>query len=366
MLPVGGPYGDDGRWALGSRDIRFDHHAVADHDRDVSVLLSFTITMPDTPTAITSDMENPPYTAGMIRREWRNSNGYRIARLCGALAVSAVLVSTLQAHFVRVTTSLDFAAATIPTPAHVVIVVEENRDPDDVIGNKSAPYINTLAANGANMTQSFAEAHPSEPNYLALFAGNAFGLILDVCPFNGGNTPNLASELLAAGRTFTGFAEDLPAVGSAVCTSGKYDRKHAPWVNFSNVPGSDSVPFSAFPAPSNYASLPTVSFVIPNIDNDMHNGSVAQGDSWLLQHLSSYAEWAKANNSLLVVTWDESNDLLAPNRIPMIFYGAHVKAGTYDERINHYNLLSTLEQMYELPKTAQAANASAIANIWDN
>jgi acid phosphatase len=256
------------------------------------------------------------------------------------------------------------AAATIPTPAHIVIVMEENHDPDDIIGNKSAPYINTLAANGASMTQSFAETHPSEPNYLALFAGNTFGLLLDLCPFNGGDAPNLASELLAAGQTFTGFAEDLPAVGWTVCTSGKYDRKHAPWVNFSNVPGSDSVPFSAFPAPSNYASLPTLSFVIPNIDNDMHSGSVAQADNWLQQHLSSYAEWAKANNSLLVVTWDESDDYIVPNRIPMIIYGANVKPGTYADRINHYNLLSTLEQMYGLPKTGQATKAPAISDIW--
>lgn len=284
--------------------------------------------------------------------------------MCGALAVCALLVSFPPARFIGVTKPVDFAAATIPTFAHVVIVVEENRDNDDIIGNKSAPYINALAADGANMTQSFAETHPSEPNYLALFAGKTFGLILDICPFNAGNAPNLASELLAAGRTFTGFAEDLPAVGSTVCTSGKYARKHAPWVNFSNVPGSDSVPFSAFPAPSNYASLPTLSFVIPNIDNDMHSGSVAQGDSWLQQHLSSYAEWAKANNSLLIVTWDESDDYLAANRIPMIFYGAHVNTGTYGERINHYNVLSTLEQMYGLPKTGGAANAAAITEIW--
>jgi acid phosphatase len=233
---------------------------------------------------------------------------------------------------------VDFAAATIPAFAHVVIVMEENKDPNAVIGNKFAPYINALAANGAYMAQSFAETHPSEPNYLALFAGNTFGLHTDDCPVNEGTVPNLASELLASGGTFTGFAEGLPAVGSTVCTSGLYVRKHAPWVDFSNVPGSDSVPFSAFPAPPNYGSLPTVSFVTPNILDDMHSGSIAQGDRWLQEHLSSYAEWAKANNSLLIVTWDESNVSFGPNRIPMILYGANVKPGTYNEQIDHYNL----------------------------
>ena len=74
---------------------------------------------------------------------------------------------------------VELAAAALPQPAHVVIVVEENRAATNIIGNKSAPFINALAAGGANMVQSFAEAHPSEPNYLALFAGTTLGVIKD-------------------------------------------------------------------------------------------------------------------------------------------------------------------------------------------
>jgi acid phosphatase len=254
------------------------------------------------------------------------------------------------------------AAAAMPQPAHVVIVVEENRSEGRIIGSKSTPFINALAANGANMAQSFAETHPSEPNYLALFAGNTFGVTSDACPINGGNAPNLASELLAAGYTFIGYAEGLPAVGSPACSAGKYARKHVPWANFTNVPPANSLPFSAFPM-GNYANLPTVSFVIPNNDDNMHDGSVAQGDAWLSRELSGYANWAVANNSLLIVTWDEDDD--GPrNQIPTVIYGAHVQPGTYNEQISHYNVLSTVEQMYGLPKTGNAANAPAIATIW--
>jgi acid phosphatase len=252
------------------------------------------------------------------------------------------------------------AAGVLPTPSHVVIVVEENRG--NIIGNKSAPFINALAAGGALMTQSFAEAHPSEPNYLALFAGDTFGLTKDSCPVNAGAAPNLASELLSAGYTFVGYAEDLPAVGSPVCSAGKYARKHVPWANFTNVPPANSVPFSAFPM-GNYANLPTVSFVIPNNDNNMHDGSVAAGDAWLNRQLVGYANWARANNSLLILTWDEDDD--GPrNQIPTVIYGAHVQPGSYSEPITHYNVLSTLEQMYGLPKTGKAATASPIASIW--
>jgi phosphatidylinositol-3-phosphatase len=277
--------------------------------------------------------------------------------LFGVLLLSAVLVVSPSAPRVAL------KAATLPTLAHVVIVIEENRSQATIIGSKSTPFINALAANGAMMAQSFAETHPSEPNYLALFAGSTFGVTKDVCPVSGGNVANLASELLAAGYTFAGYAEDLPAVGSTVCSAGKYARKHVPWANFTNVPPANSVPFSAFPAPGNYASLPTVSFVIPNNDDNMHDGSIAAGDAWLNRELSGYANWAVANNSLLVVTWDEDENT-PRNQIPTVFYGAHVRPGTYNEQISHYNVLSTLEQMYGLPKTGYAANAPAIADIW--
>ena len=272
-----------------------------------------------------------------------------------------LVVTTVAALCVPVPVAT--AASSIPTPAHVVIVVEENHSSADVIGNKSAPFMNQLAAGGALMTQSYAETHPSEPNYLALFSGSTFGLTSDACPVDAGAASNLASELLAAGSTFAGFSEDLPAVGSAVCSAGKYARKHVPWVNFTNVPGENSLPFSAFTARSDYAGLPTVSFVIPNLDNDMHDGTIAQADTWLASNLAGYANWAATNNSLLIVTWDE-DDNGPTNQIPTMIYGANVKPGQYSEVINHYNVLSTLEQMYGLPKTGLAANAPAISSIW--
>jgi phosphatidylinositol-3-phosphatase len=301
----------------------------------------------------------------MRRRPWRNGKRYRAVSLFGVLAISTVLMSWPSAHRGHEPGPVEFKAAAVPTPAHIVVVVEENRSQANIIGNKSAPYINQLAAGGAMMAQSFAEVHPSEPNYYALFAGNT--LVKDnVCPVNAGNTPNLGSQLLAAGYTFVGYAESLPAPGSAECKAGKYARKHVPWVSFSNIPASYSLPFSAFPAPGNpqsYASLPTVAFVTPNLDNDMHDGSIAAGDTWLYQNLSQYAEWAKANNSLLILTWDE-DDNTSRNQIPTVIYGANVRPGTYNEPISHYNVLSTLEQMYGLPKLGYATRAPAIIDIW--
>ncbi len=261
-----------------------------------------------------------------------------------------------------VTPGCAHAAPQLPAYSHVVIVVEENHTAASVLGNTAAPFINSLAAGGALMTQSYAVAHPSQPNYLALFAGDTFGVNSDKCPLNLGGAPNLASGLLAAGHSFGGFSEGLPAEGSPVCTAGGYARKHAPWVDFTNVPASASKPMGAF---TGDGSLPTVSFVVPNLEDDMHDGTIAGADTWLASRIGGYAQWARANNSLLIVTWDEDDDR-ADNHIATIFYGAAVRPGTYDAPINHYSVLSTVQEIYGLPKTGQAAAAPPVTGIWDS
>ena len=255
------------------------------------------------------------------------------------------------------------AAGSVPTPDHVVVAVMENHAYGQIIGSSSAPYLNSLKSGGAVLTASYAITHPSQPNYFTLFSGATQGITDDGCYTPGfSSAPNLASELAAAGKSWASYNETLPSQGSTTCSSGKYARKHVPWANFTNVPPADSLPFSAFPM-GNYAALPTVSFVIPNNDDNMHDGSIPQADAWLNSQLSGYANWAVANNSLLIVTWDE-DDGGPRNQIPTVIYGGHVKPGNYAEQISHYNVLSTLEQMYGLPKTGYAANAPAITDVW--
>ncbi len=249
---------------------------------------------------------------------------------------------------------------TIPTPAHVIVVMEENHSYLEIIGSSEAPYINSLAAQGALFTQSFAIGHPSQPNYLAFFSGSTQGITDDSCPHTF-STSSLESGLLAAGKTFTGYSEGLPKAGSQVCTSGEYARKHVPWTDFSKDKSSDNQPFTSFP--SDFTKLPLVSFVIPNLLDDMHDGTIQQGDTWLQTNLSAYVNWAQTNNSLLIVTWDE-DDGSENNQVPTIFVGESVNPGRYSEKINHYNLLRTIEDMYGLPHLGKAARAKPITDVW--
>ncbi len=312
---------------------------------------------------------------------------------------------------------------TLPVYDHIVIVVEENKDFEEIFGGKfDAPYLKELAAEGASIGHMFGEEHPSQGNYFWLFSGSNqnVGFRDEVPSVN--NHPNypfkassLGEQLIKKGRSFKGYAESLPAIGSQVdfdppnCNGDScvYGRKHVPWISFANVPNgttidtSSNLRFKDFP--SDYTKLPTVAFVIPNLNHDMHNRQAAEsipaGDAWLRQNLDRYYQWAKTHNSLLIVTFDENDDkdqyhgltnpLVSPsptyppvdehnqhlldlqNRILTIFAGAHIKPGlkpdAYGEGkgITHVNILRTIEAMYGLPKSGVQQPNAAGAGIGD-
>lgn len=298
-----------------------------------------------------------------------------------------------------------------PAPKHIVIIVEENRTLAEIVGDKRLSTIHALAAAGTLFTNSHGVAHPSLPNYFALFAGktNSDG---DDCsdkpidalgdlPVNAGMTarmPTLASELIAAHKTFTGFAESLPAQGYVGCFGrggpffGLYYKRHTPWAFFTKAghPGEvkkdtshyllDDVlsqPFSAFPKPGRYDDLPTVAFVVPNVKNDMHGsalGDTEEGleedaDLWLAHNMKPLVSWASdpKNATLIILTWDESDRHGGEpdtNQIPTIFAGSMVKQGDDAETITHYNVLATIEHFYGLAPLTKNDNVNPVSQCW--
>jgi hypothetical protein len=260
------------------------------------------------------------------------------------------------------------AALALPVYDHIVIVIEENEAPEAILGSADAPYINALAAGGASFSGMYAVTHPSQPNYLHLFSGENQGVTGDGPISTVFTTPNLGAELLSAGKTFAGYFEDLPAAGSTIQTSGMYSRRHNPIVDWqSSNPGPNqygpmhNLPLTSFP--SDFNQLPTVSFVVPNVYNDMHDGPISNGDEWLRTHIGSYADWAKTHNSLLVLTWDE-DDFLGRNRIVTIFSGQGVKVGEPAATWTHHNLLRTIEEMYGTAHAGAAKNVRPIVGAF--
>lgn len=277
-------------------------------------------------------------------------------------AVAAIGLATALAvsHQDTPAAAVEPAAAAVPGFDHIVLVMFENKDYKEISGSSKAPYFNQLAAQGAKFTKAYGTTHPSQPNYIAQFAGSTHGVDSNKCQ-DLGNKENLASQLAGIGKKFVGYAESMPSDGYTGCTKGKYARKHNSWVSFGNVPSSANKRFSSFP--SDFTKLPDVAFVTPDLCSDMHDCPVDTGDKWLKKNLDAYAQWAKTHNSLLIVNFDEDSGT-SVNQIFTTFVGAHVKPGSYSESINHYSILRTIEAAFGLPGIGNAANKPPITNVW--
>ncbi|HYS34333.1 MAG TPA: alkaline phosphatase family protein, partial [Pseudonocardiaceae bacterium] len=275
--------------------------------------------------------------------------------LAGSVARRVGILVGAVALGLGVLASAGSAATTPPKFDHIVIVMEENHSFNEIIGSSSAPYINSLApAQGALFTSSFAVAHPSQPNYVALFSGSTQGLTSDSCPHTF-SANNVGNELRTAGLSYTSFSETMPADGSTVCTSGNYARKHNPSVNFSDLPATTNLRFTHFPTTAaGFAALPTVSFVDPNLQDDMHDGTIAQGDSWLASNLPVIfnSREYRDGSTAVFLTWDEGEGGKATQcatnttdvgcHVVTIVISPSTKPGTKSGALfNHYSLLGT-------------------------
>ncbi len=250
-------------------------------------------------------------------------------------------------------------------PSHIILLWLENKDFDSIIGNKNAPFINSLVKKGTLFTNSHANTHPSYPNYVDFFAGAPNGVKDDDCINSDTlSTPNLYTILKAVGKTFAWYSEDLPTTGSKVCTHEYYVAKHNPTTIFHNVPGNVNKRFADLP--TNYSHLENVICISPNIVNDMHSASIQQGDLWVKEHLARLINWCTTHNSIFVIYFDESGTD-PDNRIPVIAIGQQVKANYQINTIyDHFSWTKIVSAMFAAPDnwTDNLANAKLITGCW--
>ena len=264
-------------------------------------------------------------------------------------------------------------AADLPPHNHVVVVVMENKSYDQV---RFQPYTASLIASGASFTSSFGVTHPSQPNYIALWAASTLGVTNNNCPAPGAPfaVENLGHACEAAGRSWRAYCENLPSPGATGCSydgnasSGLYTRKHAPWTQFSNLNHANERPYSNLAADIAAGTLPSLAIVIPNNCHNTHNSTtpgcgVPDGDAWLAANLPPILS-AMGPNGVLILTWDE-DDSASGNRILTVFVGPHVIPGVLSPRtITHYTVTRTICDLLGLPAFALAASEAPITDIW--
>jgi len=206
--------------------------------------------------------------------------------------------------------------------AHVFIVIEENHSFSEVIGNSDMPYLNSLASANGLATQYFADTHPSLPNYFMLTVGATItGSVGD--GFTGVVTQdNVVRALTAAGKTWKCYAEGLPSVGYLGPDVGAYAHHHNPFAYLSDVQSNTSqanniVPVTQLATDISNNTLPDYAFVIPDLNDDAHDCPpgmttctdaqvLANTDQWLVTNVKPLLASPAFQNSLLIVTFDES------------------------------------------------------------
>ena len=281
----------------------------------------------------------------------------------------ALLLALPAALLVRAAAA---APAAVPALDHVIVVVMENQDYSQV---RNLTYIRSLRLAGAELTSSYGVTQTSsQPNYLAMWAGNTFGISTNICPATGSpyTAENLGHALEAAGKTWRAYSENLPATGSSVCTSGGtsplYTRKHGPWTNFSNLDHNNERVYSDLAVDIANQTLPNIAYVIPNNCNNMHNTGCTptMGDTWLSNNLPAMID-AVGFNGCVILTWDEDQGLLNGNNnhILTVFKGARVTVGFQSPGVvTHLDVLRTIGDALGLAPIGQAAIASPILDIW--
>jgi phospholipase C len=293
--------------------------------------------------------------------------------MAGALAGTAAIATTTPA----LAAGPCGTTTTAPTYKHVIWIWFENHSSSSIIGSSQAPYFNTIANECGLATNYHNLSHPSLPNYVGATSGLA---VSSLTPFDGdcnptGSCTTTSASIFSQGETWKAYEESMPS-NCDKSNSGEYAVRHNPPPYFTSLTGCSTkdVPYSQLATDLAGNALPAFSFITPNLIDDMHDGTVAQGNTWLTNNLPkilSSPEYTSGNTAVFI-TFDEGSggttgENCATNttdnscKIPTIVVSPSTKAGTKSGTLfNHYSLLATAEQLLGLPALRQAAAATTM------
>jgi phosphatidylinositol-3-phosphatase len=248
----------------------------------------------------------------------------------------------------------DPSALPAPRGSHVVEIVLENAEYGEVIGSRAAPYVGALARRYGLATRSFAIAHPSLPNYLALTSGSTHGIESDCtdCAVAG---RNLVDQLEAARVSWAAYLEELPAPCYAGAGRGGYAKKHNPFIYYRDVAGSHArcshlAGFGALAGALRTARLPAFVWITPNLCDDGHDCGVGAADRFLARTVPALLH-ELGPRGFLIVTWDEGSSdagccgLAHGGHVATVVAGPLVRPGARDRvAVDHYGVLRTVEE----------------------
>ena len=277
-----------------------------------------------------------------------------------------------------------------PTPAvtpagwggTVFTIVMENHSRGDILGNLHAPYINQLAKkNAVALGYHDPYVHPSEANYLWMVSGQNFGVLDDDDPaaHHLDATSHIADQIEAAGLTWKTYQESMGRACN-LHSHGRYAAKHNPFVFFSDINGWDGkvfkrsqrcvdhvVDYEQLEVDIAHNALPRYVFITPNLDHDMHDGTIYDADAWLSRELPKLlATKGYKNGGAVFLLWDEGGGLPAKDDPLLMLISPNAKPGMRS-RVNYdtTSYLKTVEMILGVPALPCAAAPTSVATMDD-
>ena len=302
--------------------------------------------------------------------------------LAAAIVLGAIGIAPMSP--VAAATGPCGTTSSAPTYQHVIWIWMENHSLSDIIGNTSqAPYLNSLASECGLATNYHNISHPSLPNYLAATSGLSMSQ-LPVLSYTDCSVSAVcdtsAPSIFGQGETWKAYQESMPS-NCYKSNSGEYAIRHNPPPYFTSLSGcaTDDVPYPQLATDLANNTLPAFSFITPNLIDDMHDGTIAQGDTWLANNLPTILNSAEyqGGHTAVFLTWDEGSggstaESCAANtsdnscRVPMIVISPSTPAGATSATLfNHYSLLGTAEQLLGLAKLGQAASQTTLVSAFN-
>ncbi|HVA97161.1 MAG TPA: alkaline phosphatase family protein [Candidatus Acidoferrales bacterium] len=299
----------------------------------------------------------------------------------GVIIIACMLLISLFLLFANNKPTINLQKVYAASPIqHVFIIAEENHNWAAIKGSSSAPYINkTLLPMGAHAEQYYNPPgnHPSAPNYVWLEAGAAVAGQSDCSPDSANcrsSAKHLTDLLDAAGITWKEYAEDTNGKSCILNFSGA-DVNHVPFSYFNDVTNNGNAnssncisherPYSELAAALQNNTVPRYTFITPNVNDDMHNGTIQQADTWLSQQVPKILNsQAYKTNGVLFIIWDEGEGGDGP--IGMIVLSPLAKKN-YSNSIHydHSSTLKTIEEIFGVtPLLGGAAKATDLSDLF--
>jgi hypothetical protein len=299
------------------------------------------------------------------------------AALTGALTATNVLSGTiLPATYLPIARADKSVQPPVPSFSHIFIILLENKEYDDMIGNPSAPYFNSLAQQYGVAANSYGVTHPSLPNYIALTSGDTYSITTN-CDDCFLDVPNIADQIESAGKTWKAYMGAMPQPCFVGNKGSLYAQKHNPFIYYDNIRTNPArcgriVPFTEFATDLQNEALANYTWITPNMCDSQHDCSVAKGDVWLQTWVPQIlASLAWQQDGVLFITYDEgSTDAgccggSAGGRIPTLVISPLGKPAFQSNiAYDHYSLLLTIERAWNMPPLGKAANAAAMSDFF--